>query len=292
MVSVFETLTKFKKENTFDPVLAKRLFIRIVDEAAKIWVWDTKSWLDGEPGVILPPTQRVKDQTCEDLVKFFENEYEAQSYDFMRSAELEKKGDSSLDELITQIVTKLFRENRAGIKTELLYAINEVYGSFKDYEFEPGRAIYGFETLANGSLGSNMFSTMLDDYGLPRDEENDGEFDFEICEDFAEAVAEEANKQFASLLNIPGYSATVISGYNEGDGSLELQLLLERDEDDEFYGSDGAFLSDMESPEEAELRERAKERMLSEELGQQRLFESSDLDDFSYVHLLDGESGE
>jgi hypothetical protein len=295
MVTVFKTLTKFKNKGNFDPVLAKRLFMRIVDEAAKDWVWATKSLLNGEPGVILPPTQRVKDQTCEDLVNFFELEYEAQSYDFMRSAELEKKGD--LDEverskLFKKSINKLFRENQIDIKTELLYAIKEACANFKDYEFEPGRAIYGFEVLAVGGFGDSMFSTMLDGFGLPRDEENDGEFDAEICEDFAEAVAEEANKRFAAVLNIPGYSASIISGYNEGDGSLELQLLLERDEDDEFYGSDGAFLSDMESPEEAELRERAKERMLSEELGQQRLFESSDLGDFSYVHLLDGESGE
>jgi hypothetical protein len=282
MVSVFKTLTKFKKENRFDPVLAKRLFKRIVDEAANNWVWATKSWLGGKPGVILPPTQRVKDQTCEDLVKFFESEYEAQSYDFMRSAELEKRGDLDeveLSKLFKKSINKLFRENQIDLKTELLYAIKEACANFKDYEFEPGRAIYGFEVLAVGGFGDSMFSTMLDGFGLPRDEENDGEFDAEICEDFAEAVAEEANKRFTNVLNIPGYSASIISGYNEGDGSLELQLLLERGEDEEFYGPNGDFLPDSENPEnleEVELRERAKERMLSEELGQQRLFESSD----------------
>lgn len=84
-VEAFKNLTKKKEKGVYDPELAAKLMMYVVEEAAKESAKQWNEW--NEMTTPLPwnkvYSMEVRQQAAKDLVAGFESAYEGREYDFM-----------------------------------------------------------------------------------------------------------------------------------------------------------------------------------------------------------------
>lgn len=82
-VEMYKNLSKKKKSGKYDAALAPKLFVYLVEEAAKVGAkfWNEYNELSLPWNKIY--TKEVRDQAAQELVARFESDYEDKAYDFM-----------------------------------------------------------------------------------------------------------------------------------------------------------------------------------------------------------------
>jgi hypothetical protein len=88
-VDAFKNLTKKKKKGDYDPELAAKLMLYVVEAASKESAKQWNEWNEIDPPLPWNKvyTMEVRKQAAKDLVADFESAFEGQEYNFMRGEE-------------------------------------------------------------------------------------------------------------------------------------------------------------------------------------------------------------
>lgn len=88
-VEAFKNLTKKKEKGVYDPELAAKLMMYVVEAAAKESAKQWNEWNEKDPALPWNKvyTMEVRQQAAKDLVADFESAYENKEYDFMGGEE-------------------------------------------------------------------------------------------------------------------------------------------------------------------------------------------------------------
>jgi len=114
LVYIYKNLSRKKQKNIFDPIKAEKIFIPLINDAAKRWHKSMVEWADDDKSIVMDVSPAVKHETAKEMVNRFEKAYELQEYDFMKTS-----SKDNLKDEIKKAFPKLTEEDFSSHETDL-----------------------------------------------------------------------------------------------------------------------------------------------------------------------------